>query len=63
MQALHEITDPAERARQIAARYADAVDAGESVLVVAPSHAEREQVTQAIRSEMKARGHSAPKSL
>ena len=57
MQSVHEISDLTDRAQAIAGRYADALEDGKSTLVVAPSHAEREQVTDAIRTELKARGH------
>ncbi|MCA9178419.1 MAG: relaxase domain-containing protein [Planctomycetales bacterium] len=57
MGSVHEVQDPAQRAGLIARSFADAIDQGESTLVVAPSHAEREAITGAIREELKLRGH------
>jgi len=44
-----------ERFRQIADRFADATTNSEKALVIAPTHAEREKVGQAIRQELKER--------
>lgn len=44
------------RDKALAKSYADAIDAGQSTLVIAPSRAEKEVVTQAIREELRARG-------
>ncbi|MCC7336743.1 MAG: AAA family ATPase, partial [Pirellulaceae bacterium] len=51
-----EIEDAAARYSQLAADYANNLASGKSTLVIAPSHAEREVVTEAIRSELKTRG-------
>ena len=53
---VHEIQGD-ERNQALAKQYADNVDAGKESLVIAPTHAERVVVTEAIRSELKARGH------
>jgi conjugative relaxase-like TrwC/TraI family protein len=54
--AVHQVAD-AERYKQLAKDYADSIEKGKSTLVIAPTHAERAIVNDAIRSEMKARGH------
>jgi conjugative relaxase-like TrwC/TraI family protein len=51
---VHEIEDGA-RDQQIAHDYADAIKAGESALVVSPTHAEARHLTQEIRSELRSR--------
>lgn len=51
-----EIVDPSERNAAIAAAYVDARRSGKSVLVVSPSHAEGNAVTEAIRARMQADG-------
>ncbi len=51
-----EIKDDTERNQQLARDYADSIESKKSSLVVAPSHAERHVVTDAIRNELKARG-------
>lgn len=53
---VREIPVDEVRNRQLAQDYADSLEAGKSSLVIAPSHAEREQVTEAIRQELKDRG-------
>lgn len=57
MDVVHEIEDNQERATAIANAYADAVDNHESTLVVAPANAERAVITDAIRDDLKRRGH------
>jgi hypothetical protein len=52
---IHELPEE-EREKAIATEYADAVQAGEEVLVVSPTHREGDRVTAAIRQELKARG-------
>ena len=44
------------RDKAIATSYANSIEAGHSTLVIAPSRAEKEIVTQAIRAELRARG-------
>ena len=53
---IHEIEDAQQRNEMLASDYADAVQAGKSSLVIAPTHAEREVVTSSIRDELKNRG-------
>lgn len=54
--AVVEVADGAERYAHLAKDYANAIAHGETALVVSPTHAEGERVTQAIRSELKAWG-------
>jgi ATP-dependent exoDNAse (exonuclease V) alpha subunit len=54
--AVHQIPDE-ERYLQLAKDYADSIESGKSTLVIAPTHAERAIVNEAIRDEMKTRGH------
>jgi len=44
------------RDKTLASRYVDTIEAGTSALVIAPSKAEKQIVTQAIRDELRARG-------
>jgi conjugative relaxase-like TrwC/TraI family protein len=44
-----------ERNQQVARDYADSLAKGEEVIVISPTHAEGENITAAIRSELKAR--------
>lgn len=53
---VHENTDAAERYRQIADLYADTLERGKSVLLLAPTHAEGKQAVQAIRARLRADG-------
>lgn len=53
MGAIHEIMDTTERHKTLAREYADALRDKKSVLVVAPTHIEGEQVTTHIRHELK----------
>lgn len=53
---IREIANDDLRNRQLAHDYADSLESGKSSLVIAPSHVEREQITEAIRQELKARG-------
>jgi conjugative relaxase-like TrwC/TraI family protein len=53
---VHEIAGEQERVSRIAQDYAAAIESGQSALIVSPSHAEREQIVDAIRAELKARG-------
>ena len=53
---VHEIQGD-DRNQALAKAYADNLDAGKETLVIAPTHAEREIVTDAIREELKKRGH------
>ena len=53
---VHELADD-ERYERLASDYVDNIDAGKKTLVIAPTHAEREIVTDAIRDELKNRGH------
>ena len=54
--AVHQLSD-SDRYTQLAKDYADSIDSGKSTLVIAPTHAERAIVNEAIRDEMKSRGH------
>lgn len=53
---VREVADDTERAKAVAAEYAERTGRGESVLVVSPTHAEGERVTAAIRSALRAAG-------
>lgn len=53
---VEEIADTAERVKQIAADYRQALDDHASVLVVSPTHAESAQITAAIRAELRDAG-------
>ncbi len=53
---IQEIADPEERYRQLARDYADRHAAGESEMIVAPTHAEGRAVAAAVREELRARG-------
>ena len=53
---IKEVQDDQLRNRTIASDYADSLEANQTSLVVAPSHAEREAITGAIRQELKSRG-------
>jgi conjugative relaxase-like TrwC/TraI family protein len=54
--AVVEVENGAERYAHLAKDYANAIAHGETALVVSPTHAEGERVTQAIRAELKAWG-------
>ena len=60
---LHEIDDPKTRYERIAAEYVQATEAGESVLVVSPTHSESAKVTAAIRSALAEEGKLGEKSV
>lgn len=51
-----EIDDDDARYKQLAVDYADSIEQQKSTLVIAPTHAERDVVTHAIRQELKSRG-------
>ncbi len=53
---VHEITDRDERFDTLAARYANGIDAGETVLAIAPTHAEAELLHGHIRQKLINRG-------
>lgn len=57
MGAVVELVDDKDRYTHLAKDYANAIAHGETALVVSPTHAEGERVTQAIRAELKAWGH------
>lgn len=57
MDQVHAIDDNQERNQAIAQQYADNLEQNKDTLVVVPAHAEREQVTETIRNELKSRGH------
>jgi hypothetical protein len=57
---VHEIADATTRYDRIAAEYVQATDAGKSVLVVSPTHAEGGRVTQAIRDALRHEGKIGP---
>lgn len=54
--AVHQMTDE-DRYRPMAKDYADFVESGKSTLAIALMHVERANVNEAIRNEMKSRGH------
>lgn len=49
---VHEVDDPTKRYEKISAEYLQAVEAGKSVIVVSPTHAEGARVTAAIRGTL-----------
>ena len=49
---VHEMDDVDERMNMIAKRYANGMDGGESVLAIAPTHAEADLLHASIRSEL-----------
>ncbi len=53
---VHEIADPKTRNERIAAEYVQAMEAGKSVLVVSPTHAEKAIVTHSIRNALRHEG-------
>ena len=59
MGAVREIHGHMERYGQLAADYFRALDAGKSALIIAPSHAEGDMVTDIVRKGLKARGKLA----
>ncbi|MEM9167050.1 MAG: MobF family relaxase [Planctomycetota bacterium] len=52
MGAVHEIADE-DRPRKLAEAYVQSIESGQSTLVIAPTHAEGNRVTEAIREELK----------
>jgi ATP-dependent exoDNAse (exonuclease V) alpha subunit len=52
---VHEISNASERSQAIAAEFADAIGSKQSVLAVAPTHAEGNQISDAIRNELQQR--------
>ena len=55
MGAIHELADD-DRAKKLAEAYVQSVDAGQTTLVIAPTHAEGHRVTEAIREQLKEQG-------
>lgn len=53
---VHEIESDAERYQLLAAEYVHAIDHGEKVLCVSPTHAESARITREIRSALRAAG-------
>lgn len=53
---IHEISNDEERYGRIAEEYLKTTNAGESVIVVSPTHAEGARVTQSIRAALKREG-------
>ncbi len=53
---IHEIADAEERYRALAEDYADTLAAGESTIIVSPTHAEGNAVAAAVREELRTRG-------
>ena len=53
---VRELGDDAERVRQVAAEYLQAMQDGKSILIVSPTHREAAAITDAIRSELRAAG-------
>lgn len=54
---IHEFDDSGERYSAIAKSFANGWESGESVLAIAPTHAEAELLTERIRGELVDRGH------
>jgi conjugative relaxase-like TrwC/TraI family protein len=54
--AVREVADPRERYAALARDYAAAREAGKSALIIAPTHAEGDRVTEAVRGELRERG-------
>ncbi len=52
---IREIADPEERYRELAKDYADSYAAGDSEMIISPTHAEGRVVAAAVRQELKAR--------
>jgi conjugative relaxase-like TrwC/TraI family protein len=57
---IQEIADPEERYRALAKDYADRLAAGDSQMIVAPTHAEGRETIAAVREELRARGQIGP---
>lgn len=57
--AILEVTDLAERLAQIVAAHLEAVRAGKTSLIVAPTHAECRQIARAVREALRAEGRIA----
>lgn len=55
MHAIHELPEET-RIDRLAIDYLDAVEANKSVLVVSPTHAEKDKITDAIRAELQSAG-------
>jgi conjugative relaxase-like TrwC/TraI family protein len=53
---IREIENPADRYRALAKDYADTLAAGQSAMIVAPTHAEGDAVVSAVREELRGRG-------
>ncbi len=53
---IHEVEDPGERTRAIARDYVESTARGVETLVVSPTHAEGDRVTQEIRNQLKQAG-------
>jgi conjugative relaxase-like TrwC/TraI family protein len=53
---IQEIADPEERYRAMAKDYADRLTAGESEMIISPTHAEGRAALAAVREELRARG-------
>lgn len=56
MGAVKEIVDHDERVKTIAKDYTDSVLSKRSALIVSPTHAEGDMITQAVRDELKSKG-------
>ncbi len=52
---IREVADPEERYRAMAKDYADCYAAGDSEMIISPTHAEGRAVSAAVRQELKAR--------
>jgi conjugative relaxase-like TrwC/TraI family protein len=53
---IREIEDPEQRYRALARDYADTLEAGQTAMIVAPTHAEGNAVVSSIREELRGRG-------
>ena len=54
--AILEVVDPDERLRQIVARYLEAVQSGQTALIVSPTHAECRRIAHAVRATLRKHG-------
>jgi hypothetical protein len=60
---IQEIPEPEERYRAMAKDYADRLAAGESEMIVSPTHAEGRAVSAAVRAELRARKQLGPEDI
>jgi conjugative relaxase-like TrwC/TraI family protein len=60
---IQEIAEPEERYRALAQDYADHLAAGDSQMIISPTHAEGRAVSEAVRAELRARRLLGPEDL